>query len=401
MFKSFSTALSGINANATAVDVVSHNLANINTVGYKGSDVAFRDLMSQSMSPGSNSTQVGFGSGLPMTMRRFTQGTMQQSGGQFDAAIQGDGFFVLRTASGERLFTRAGNFQLDKAGRLVTATGEYVQGYLVDANGVPTGTLTDVTAPARPLLEPKKTTQFTMDLNLNASAPADSKFSVPVEVYDAQGKRSLLTITFTKSSTANTWTAAGTMRDSQGADVNVTLSSTSFTFDADGKLTAPTADIDVTLATTPSTTVKWVITGANITQYSAPSAVSANSQDGSGAAQLVRISMADGGLLVASYSNSQKYVVAQLALAAIRNPETMVAVGDNNLQTTNQTAQAVIGEPGTGGRGKIVGGALEFSNVDLAREFTNLIAYQRGYQASSKVITTVDELTQDTINLKR
>lgn len=400
MFKSFSTALSGLSANATAIDVVSHNLANLNTVGFKTNDVAFRDLISTSISPGTNDTQVGFGTGIPATVRRFTQGTLQQSSGALDAAIQGDGFFVVRGSSGERLFTRAGNFQLDRNGFVRTLSGEYVQGWAVNSTGQLTGALTDISVPTQPLLPPVKTTEFRIDMNLNAAAAENSEFTIPVEVFDAQGNRSTLTIKMTKGAAANSWTASATTTrlDSSGNPVTVTLSPTAFTFDADGKLTAPTGDVTVTMG---SETLNWRMNGSTITQYAAVSAVSANTQDGSGAAQLVRVGMGEGGQVVASYSNGTQRVVAQLALAAIRNPESMLGVGDNNLQATNSTAQPAIGEPGSGGRGAILAGALESSNVDLAREFTNLIAYQRGYQANSKIITTVDELSQDTINLKR
>jgi flagellar hook protein FlgE len=138
-----------------------------------------------------------------------------------------------------------------------------------------------------------------------------------------------------------------------------------------------------------------------ITQFSQPSAVSANAQDGSPAAQLVRVGLDDGGKILALYSDGQQIMVGQLSMAAIRNPESLVAVGNNNYQLSARTALPAIGIPGTGGRGSILGGAVEFSTVDIAREFTNLIVLQRGYQANTRVVTTVDELSQETINLKR
>src|SRR5690349_23260099 len=123
MFTSFSTALSALNASATAVDVVGNNLANLNTPGYKTSVVYFRDLVTQSLGAGLGETQVGFGTGQPLTIREFTQGALQTSSGLLDAAIQGDGFFVLKDDNGATLYTRAGNFQADKAGNLLTDTG--------------------------------------------------------------------------------------------------------------------------------------------------------------------------------------------------------------------------------------------------------------------------------------
>ncbi len=138
-----------------------------------------------------------------------------------------------------------------------------------------------------------------------------------------------------------------------------------------------------------------------VTQFGQSSSPSANSQDGAPAAQLTRVAMGNQGQVLAQYDNGQQVVVAQLALAGIRNPETLVAVGNNNYQLSAGTAAPAIGAPETGGRGTIQGGSLEFSNVDIAREFTNLIVLQRGYQANAKVVTTVDQMSQDTISLKQ
>ena len=138
-----------------------------------------------------------------------------------------------------------------------------------------------------------------------------------------------------------------------------------------------------------------------ISQFAQPSAVSGNAQDGSPAAQLVSVRLGDGGRVLAQYSNGQQNVVGQMAMASIRNPESLIAVGNNNYQVSASSALPTVGLPGTGGRGTIIGGAVEFSTVDIAREFTNLMVLQRGYQANARVVTAVDELSQDTINLKR
>src|SRR5215831_15286640 len=130
MFTSFSTALSALNATSTAIDVVGNNLANLNTPGFKTSQVCFRDLVTQSLGAGLGETQVGFGTGQPLTVRQFTQGAVQTSSGLLDASIQGDGFFVLKDQSGNTVYTRAGNFQADKHGNLLTSTGAQVQGWM-------------------------------------------------------------------------------------------------------------------------------------------------------------------------------------------------------------------------------------------------------------------------------
>src|SRR5579871_4911602 len=132
MFTSFSTALSALSATSTAIDVVGNNLANLNTPGFKTSQVVFRDLVTQSLGAGLGETQVGFGTGQPLTVREFSQGAIQTSSGLLDAAIQGDGFFVVQDASGQDLYTRAGNFQTDTSGNLKTDTGDMVQGWTAD-----------------------------------------------------------------------------------------------------------------------------------------------------------------------------------------------------------------------------------------------------------------------------
>ncbi len=419
MFTSFSTALSALSAHSTAVDVVGNNLANLNTPGYKASVVSFRDLVTQSLGAGLGETQVGFGTGRPFTMRQFTQGATQSSSGLLDAAIQGDGFFVVRDSGGGLLMTRAGNFNVDASGHLLTLTGEKVQGWTENSSGTVNTNMAigDITVPVGTLKAPIPTGKFSIDLNLNAAAvegTTDGTFSSPIEIVDSLGATHVLTITFTKSATANTWDYSVTI---PGADVGSTdpfseLATGSVEFDENGRLsspasTDPTVDIAITgLANgAADQDLAWELYNAagaaRLTQYTQPSAVSANAQNGSTAASLIRVGLADGGRVLAQFSNGTQRVVGQLALASIRNPESLIAVGNNAFQLSARTALPAIGLPETGGRGKIIGGALEYSTVDIAREFTNLIVYQRGYQANSRVVVAVDELSQETINLKR
>jgi flagellar hook protein FlgE len=422
MFTSFSTALSALNATATAVDVVGNNLANLNTPGFKTNVVYFRDLVTQSLGAGLGETQVGFGTGRPLTIRQFTQGAIQSSTGLLDAAVQGDGFFVTRNAQGNTLYTRAGNFQVDDAGNLKTNTGEFVQGWtnlntttgVLDTNGA----IGDIVVPVGQAKQPVASTQFTMDLNLNSSAVADttSQFSDTIKVYDSLGTSHVVTVHFVKAA-ANQWNYNMTVPGEEigggtaGTPFDISGASGSLTFGTDGQLTSPTVGSPIAfsiagLATGASDmNLSWnpfTSTGAGrITQFGQPSAPSASSQNGSAAAQLIRVGLADGGKMLAQYSDGQQVIVGQVAMAGVRNPESLIASGNNNYQVSARTATPAIGLPNQGGRGDIVGGAIESSTVDIAREFTNLIVLQRGYQANSRVITTVDELSQETINLKR
>jgi len=416
MFTSFSTALSALSAHSTAVDVVGNNLANLNTTGYKTSVVSFRDLVAQTAGAGLGETQVGFGTGRPFTTRVFAQGAIQSSTGVLDAAIQGDGFFVLRDNNNAVLYTRAGNFRVDKLGNLMTQTGERVQGWIEDANGVvnPSGQTTNIVIPVGGSKPPIATTAMSIDLNLDRSTPENGTFSTPIDVVDTLGYTHVLTVTFTKTANLGEWTYSVTIPGSEVGTTNATeeLVSGTVAFDENGRMTEPAPD-----SPTVHFAVSGLATGAadlgidwsfyntlgapRMTQYNAASGVSANFQNGSPAAELTRVGIADGGLIVAQYSNGEQRTVARLALANVRNPESLIAVGNNNFQASGRTAPAAIGLPESGGRGKIVGGALESSTVDIAQEFTNLIVYQRGYQANSRVVTTVDELSQETINLKR
>jgi flagellar hook protein FlgE len=420
MFTSFSTALSALSATSTAVDVVGNNLANLNTPGFKTSQVAFRDLVTQSLGAGLGETQVGFGTGTPLTIRQFTQGAIQSSSGLLDAAIEGDGFFVVKDDAGKTLYTRAGNFQADKSGYLLTATGQKVQGWTtintltgaVDTNG-PVG---NIVVPVGSLKPPTTTARFTIDCNLDSTAKADatSKFSTPMTVYDSLGTSHVLTVTFQKAG-ANSWTYDVAIPSEDltggvaGTQTSITGASGTLTFDNNGKLTDPAVDSPITFTIAnlsdgagdmPLTWNPYTDAGEpRITQFGQPSASSASSQNGSPAAQLVHVGLADGGGILAQYSNGDQVVVGQVAMASIRNPDTLIAAGNNDFQLSARTATPTIGVPGTGGRGTIVGGRIEASTVDIAQEFTNLIVYQRGYEANSRVVNTADQLSQDTINL--
>ena len=411
MFTSFSTALSALGAHSTAVDVVGNNLANLNTPGFKSSVVAFHDLVTQALGAGLGETQVGFGVARPITLRQFSQGAIQATTGTLDVAIQGDGFLVAKTSGGGTVYTRGGNLQVDKAGNLMTSTGERLQGW-TEANGVlnTNGPVGDIIVPVGSLRPAVATTKFSFDMNLNANAVAGDTFSTSIEVIDSLGGSHVASVTLTKGATTGQWDYSMTFPD---ADVTAAITPVTgtLTFDSQGKLsdpksTDPQPNMKVTGLLNGATDLDltWNLfngTTARLTQYAQPSAISANAQDGSPAAQLVRVGIADGGKVLAQYSNGQQAIVGQLGMAAIRNPESLLSVGNNNYQLSPRTALPAVGMPGSGGRGEILGGAIENSTVDIAREFTNLIVLQRGYQANAKVITAVDELSQDTINLKR
>jgi len=413
MPSTFSTALAGLSAHASGIDAVGNNLANLNSVAFKASAVYFRDLVTQSIGIGN---EAGLGTSLPYSSRHFTQGSIQSSLGAMDAAIKGDGFFIVRsTPQSTTFYTRAGNFRMDANGYVVTLTRERAQGWTASANGTlsTTGPVSDIQLPVGALQTPVATSNFSVDLNLDANAAVGYTFSTPIEVYDSLGVAHLLTATFVKTG-PNAWTQ---QLDIPAADVGGTgapvsvLPASPITFNPNGTLATPTANVAVPsigpLASGASNLdLTWQLYTSNntprITQFAHQSAVAANAQDGSAPSQLVKIALeSEGGRIIAQFSSGQQRVLAQLALANIRNPESLRAMGNNLFQVGADTALPAIGLPDTGGRGSILGGALEGSNVDIAKEFTNLITYQRGYQANARVVTVADEISQETINLKR
>jgi flagellar hook protein FlgE len=282
----------------------------------------------------------------------------------------------------------------------------------VDASGAPG----DIVIPGGALRPPRATSEFSFDMNLDSSKSAAS-FSAPVSVVDSLGNKLVMSVNFTKDpANPQQWSyqitvpgdaiAGGT----PGTTTPLLATPGTLTFGSDGTLASanPVSPIPIAVANladgAADLAINWNLNRADgtprITLYSQASSIAAIEQDGNQAASLTGMGMADGGMVMAKYSDGSYEVVAQLAVAAIRNPDSLVAAGDNNFQIGPGTADPAIGAADSGGRGKIVAGALESSTVDIATEFTNLIVYQRAYQANARVVTTTDQLTQDTISLK-
>jgi flagellar hook protein FlgE len=407
---SFSTALSGLQSNSTALDIVGNNLANMNTQGFKASSVLFKDVMGET----SGSTPIGAGVAPPTGNKQFTQGSIQNTGGLLDAAIQGSGFFVVKNAAGNTLYTRDGSFKIDANGLLTTSTGQPVQGWSA-VNGVlnATGAVGNISLAALSAQAPVPTTKMTLSANLDATTAKDGTFSTPIQVVDSLGATHVLTVKF-KNTGPGGWdydvTIPGEDTASGTAGTPVSIGHGSATFDASGKLKTPAAGTPVALKATglkdgaADMSIDWSLYDAagapTLTQYAQKSAASATTQDGLEASNVTNIGLGDGGAIIASFSNGKQLTIAQLALASVGNPDSLVSVGNNDYQLGAGSMTPTIGLPQTGTRGQIVGGSVEASNVDLAREFTNLIVYQRGYQANSKVITTEDQMSQTLLAIR-
>ncbi len=413
---SFSASLSGLNVNQQKLNVIGNNLANLNTVGFKSSSVQFMDLVSQSVGGASfNPMQAGLGTTIGSISPNFKQGGIENTGVPTNAAIQGNGFFVVGSQS-DRSFTRAGDFSLNAEGVLVTPDGIRVQGYTqidpATRQVIATGALSDIVIEPGVLRPPASTTRFGTISNLSADAVAGDVFTASVQLFDALGGSHIATVTYTNTG-IGAWDYSITVpgEDLAGGTAGTPseIAAGSLTFDADGHLSAPAADVTITGPTwangaTP-TDIDWDLIDANgigsLTGYAGASATSSVTQNGMRAESVSSIAINTEGQIVAAFSNGSTLTIAQLAIANFNNPPGLVKLGLNRYGESEAAGVVNIGTAGTGGRGTLIGASLEQSNVDIAYEFTQMILAQRGYQANSKSITVVDELLVDTLNLKR
>ena len=411
MLRSMFSAISGLRAHQTKMDVTGNNIANVNTVGFKASQTVFQDTLSQVIRAGgapaadrggTNPAQVGLGVKVAATTTNWTQGATQSTGRSTDFMIEGDGFFVTRSGT-ENLYTRAGSFDFDGEGKLVTPNGGVLQGWMANAAGVvnsngPTG---DLTVPYGQIVNPKQTTTGALGGNLPAGAATGTTYQTGVTMYDSQGVEQKVFYNFTKAAAANTWTLDITHDNGTALVTGATVA-----FNAAGALTTPAAPGTIApftppAATFPSWTGPVTVDVAALTQFGGASTVTATDQNGYELGSLQSFQLGNDGTIMGVYSNGLRQPLGQLALASFNNPSGLEKAGNSSFRVGDNSGAAMIGLAGVAGRGVLNSGALEMSNVDLAEEFTGLIVAQRGFQANSRVITASDEILQDLVNLKR
>ena len=419
---SFSAALSGLNANSVYLSVIGNNLANINTIGFKSSSVTFKDLVSQTLKlggGGGNPVQVGLGVITGTISPVFNQGAIESTREATNVAIQGDGFFLVGRDGGYA-YTRAGDFSLDASGRLVASDGDPVQGWTqvdpLTGNIVTTAQPGDIIIPPGVLRQPTPTTQFHTLTNLDANALVGDTFTTTLQVIDSLGSGHLATVTYTNTG-PGAWNYDITV---PGGEITGGVAGTPFNvatgtlgFDALGVLTAVNggapADVNVVTPTwtngAAASAMAWdLVDAGGVTQlsgFATPSSTASITQNGTAAARLQSITVDGDGNLVGTFGSGQSVKLAQLALSVFNNPKGLVKLGGNLYGESQSAGIANIGTAGSGGRGSLIGSALEQSNVDIALEFTRMILAQRGFQANSRTITVSDELLVETLNLKR
>ncbi|QXD16048.1 flagellar hook protein FlgE [Rhodocaloribacter litoris] len=425
MIRSLRTAISGLKSHQTRMDVIGNNIANVNTTAFKRGRAAFNELLGQTLlgvgrtagGSGINPSYVGLGVSVGSIDVNFAQGSLENTGVATDLGLTGDGFFVVR--AGERvLLTRAGNFSINNAGELVSNSGLQVQGWALDENGqVQSAGLEDIRIPLNATAPPQLTSNLFLRGNLNAEAAIGDTTSLSTIVYDQQGRALTIVVQFEKTND-NEWTWR--IQDSSGnpiTDTGGTPQTGVITFNNDG-----TVDIDGDPATGPDSgpldqTFNWDINGdgtdetftlnfaddtGGITQLAGSNTVAVRDQDGSPPGILTGFSINQAGFVELNFSNGNQRKIYQIALGNVSNPNGLQQEGDNLWSLTSSSGSLSLGRAGVElSRTAIVAGTLEMSNVDLATEFTDMIVTQRGYQASARVITTSDELLQETVNLKR
>lgn len=438
------SGVSGLNTNSQAMSVIGNNLANTNTIGFKGSRTVFSDLLSSSINGSGGTSQVGRGVGMSRVDGIFSQGTFESTESPLDVAIEGDGFFMLRAPGDETTFySRAGAFRFDRSGYLVNPEGYRVQGQAYDADGtlIP-GDPSDIRVSNEGLVGANPTNTITLTANLDSSESAITldatnpfdindtntyNYSSSTQVFDSLGNPHLVTTYFTKIAD-NTWewrwsamrpdgtiaqSAAGTQLDFTEGWTGLSPTGTPLSLDTDGIIydpantteipgtyditgTIPAADLDWLNGTTPQDLAFTF----NITQFNSDSIVISQEQDGYGPGELTGISINEEGVVVASYANGEQTLISSLVLGKFKNPNGLKLVGSNLFTETTSSGVPRTGLPGAE-LGKIFTNSLEQSNVDMGAEFVRMITVQRGFQANSKIITTVDELLGELINLKR
>jgi flagellar hook protein FlgE len=390
MFESIYVGQSGLMGFSKGLNVISNNVANLNTPGFKSSTLQFLDLLYQSQTTGSgqSSAQIGYGLDTGSTSLNMKQGELRDTGNDLDVAIDGPGFFVLRK-DGQTFYSRAGQFEFD------------ANGYLVEKNslarvGAMNGgsTLQDISINGLRASPPKATSKVTFTGNLSTGGTQHVISSLTV--YDALGGAHALQLTFDNNNANQAGTWKITVADAAG---NIANGQISF------QNGAPLAGANsFTFAYTPSGASPISITldfGKDVTATSSgtTSSLAMNTQDGYATGALTKTTFDANGFLTLTYSNNQTAKYDQMALAWFNNIQELKLEG-GNLFTNRSEQEVTYGAPGTSLFGKIQAGRVELSNVDLTQQFSDLIITQRGYQASSQVISAANEMMQQLFDIK-
>ena len=420
MLRSLSSAVSGMQSQQTFLDTIGNNIANVNTVGFRAATLSFADLLSQQLSNGASATattgginpaQVGLGTRVGSVNTVMSQGSLEQTQSPTDLAIQGDGFFVLSDGLGGYKYSRNGSFSIASNGVLANLAGNEVMGYPVNATtGLvdPNQPLQAIKIPIGDQMVAQPSTEIAFSGNLDqrldatAASPTAKSLQVNTDVYDALGQAHQVSLTFTKTNNATdtwSWTASTT-------DPSATVSgSGTMAFDPatgaylDTNGSSPDGTLSLTLTNGAASPVSLNLTFGGITQNAATGNVTGTT-DGAAPGAMSNVSISADGSVMGRYSNGQQRLLGQIVTATFPNSEGLLRGADSTFTQSLSSGTPSVGAPSTGERGALNSGYLEMSNVDMTKEFSDMVVAERGFEASSRVFSASDQILQDLVNLR-
>jgi flagellar hook protein FlgE len=415
----FGIALSGVDAAQSDLDVISNNIANASTTGFKESTANFSELFSVSQT-GVSGTEIGNGVALQQVEQQFSQGDIDTTGNNLDLALNGNGFFVV-SADGATQYTRAGAFQTNADGFVVNSAGQNLQVYAPTQNGGFNTTTTTNLQLATGDNAPEATTSAQMIFNLpsGSSQPADTPFSptdpssynqsTSLTVYDSLGAAHTASMYFVQTATPGKWDAYEYI---DGNQVNANADPVVLTYNASGTLTAatnadgtPAASLasvsfgSYTPANTGANAIAMTFDMSKTTQYGGTFGVTSVTQNGYTTGQLSGVSVSSTGVVEANYTNGQSTSLGQVAIANFPDPQGLQQTGNTNWVETFGSGAPLYTQAGNSGVGTIQSGAIEDSNVDITAQLVDMITAQRAFQANTEMISTQDQITQSIINI--
>jgi flagellar hook protein FlgE len=404
---SFNIALTGLDAANQDLSVTANNLANVATVGFKGSRAEFSDLFAATQQ-GVSATATGNGVRVAEVAQQFSQGNIETTSNNLDMAISGNGFFTM-SDNGALAYTRDGEFQLDNSGYVVNAQGLRLQVYPpLSTGGFNTGGLSDLSLNTS-VSAPQATTTASLSANLpaSASAPTNSPLNpsdpttynntTSLTVYDSLGAAHTAQIYLVKGATANDWTTQAYI------DGNAVGTAQPLDYSSSGALTTP-ANGQINFGSyTPATgagAMNITYNFSNTTQYGDSFGVTAVSQDGFTTGKLTGISIDGTGVVQARFTNGRSVNLGQVAMANFANPQGLQQLGNQTWSATNASGSVVMGVAGNSGFGSLQSGSLEQSTVDTTSALVDMITAQRNFQANAQMIQTNDQITQTIIQIR-
>ncbi|HUB29864.1 MAG TPA: flagellar hook protein FlgE [Terracidiphilus sp.] len=410
----FSIPLSGLAATSASLNVIANNLANLNTDGYKDQSLDFSSVFNQVQGTSGNGDPIQIGNGVQIdgTTSNFSNGNVSSTGIASNMALQGNGFFIVQ-GNNQTLYTRTGNFTVNSQGQITTPEGQLVMGFPA-VNGVvqTSAVLAPIEVNSANSIPASATTNFQMTTNLDAQSATGTTYSSPITVYDSLGESHTLTVTYTNMG-GNAWDYSISVPAADQTAPAGPVATGTLAFNSAGQLTnvngsGAVQNVDITIPGlsdgAANLALTWTLAGANggappITQEAAASATSANTQNGFASGSLTGFSILPDGTVQGQFSNNQTLALGQVAIASFANNQGLTQVGGNDYQANYASGSPVVGQAGVGGNGTITGGAVEESNVNLSTEFANMIVAQQGYEANAKVLTTLDQVSQATLQV--